>query len=129
MDFYFSVLGKTGRTIDNFEEWWYAYGDYVWCIAFVIFMIVHFVLAIAVPIIREAEPKPRPPKVVPHVTIQLLGYQTISISTQTEFYPDVPEKVGYSFQGWFYDPSFTKPFIPGKRIKKDITLYPKWVKE
>lgn len=63
------------------------------------------------------------------VQITLYGFKTVSLELGKEYYPELPEREGYAFTGWFYDPSFTKPFMPGKKLKKDITLYPRWQKE
>lgn len=63
------------------------------------------------------------------VTVTLYNFKSDCISLGAEYFPDIPTRDGYAFTGWFYDPSFTKPFMPGKKIKKDITLYPRWNKE
>ena len=59
------------------------------------------------------------------IHVKLYGFKEVSIEPGKEYYPDIPTRDGYAFTGWFYDPSFTKPFMPGKKLKKDITLYPR----
>lgn len=65
----------------------------------------------------------------PTVCINLYGFKQVNHPYGKEYYPELPTREGYAFTGWFYDPSFTKPFMPGKKLKKDITLYPRWQKE
>ena len=129
---YIRALARFSTNENTFAEWWYQYGDYVYISVFIVLSILFFGIMIFGPSLSDKlkekeDEKKLAPK--PTVTINLYGFQTLSLSPDEPFFPDIPDKSGYSFQGWFYDPSFTKPFIPGKKIKKDITLYPKWVKE
>ena len=39
------------------------------------------------------------------------------------------QKDGYRFGGWYIDTAMTIPFDQRKKVKYDMTLYAKWVKE
>ena len=43
--------------------------------------------------------------------------------------PPMPKREGYVFAGWFKDTACTEPWKSTDKVKRDITLYPKWVKE
>ena len=60
-------------------------------------------------------------------SITLISHESISWKKGALFIAPVPTRDGYSFEGWFYDSAFSKPYI-NKRVKNDLTLYPKWLK-
>lgn len=39
-----------------------------------------------------------------------------------------PERSGYLFDGWFFDPSFTAPVTFPLSVNADVTLYARWLK-
>ena len=39
-----------------------------------------------------------------------------------------PKEDGYDFDGWYYDPAFTRPATGVITVDKDTTLYAKWVR-
>jgi len=41
--------------------------------------------------------------------------------------PDVPEKSGYAFAGWFTDTGYTKPYDFDALVTGNLTLYAKWL--
>lgn len=61
------------------------------------------------------------------ITVTLVNYETISCLKGERFIAPLPERDGYDFAGWFYDASFTKPYI-NRKIRNDLLLYPRWIK-
>lgn len=61
-------------------------------------------------------------------SITLSNYKTIEVLKGEVFIAPLVTREGYEFAGWFYDTACTKPYETIK-IKKDITLYPKWGKQ
>ncbi len=68
-------------------------------------------------------------KVDPHkvITITLIGMDSIKLIKGETFVAPFPEKQGYFFRGWFYDSACTESY-KNTTVKKDLTLYPKWIK-
>lgn len=62
------------------------------------------------------------------ITISLVGSGEENVVKGKKFYPNVPEKEGYVFHGWFEDTAHTKPWLNSK-VKRTLKLYPKWIKE
>lgn len=63
-------------------------------------------------------------------TVTLNLYDDV-IETQSVFggtlsHIKVPQREGYTFEGWFYDSEFNSPYKDGDSINSDITLYAKW---
>jgi uncharacterized repeat protein (TIGR02543 family) len=38
----------------------------------------------------------------------------------------MPEAMGYTFVGWYYDTDFTQSVVPGDQLTGDVTIYAKW---
>ena len=125
MKYLFSVLAKIVTRKDPWQEFWENYGDIVFYVGIPVLLGLFFFIYFGLIYARE-EKKNRPPVMI---TVCLYKFKTETISPNEVYYPELPERDGYAFTGWFYDPSFTKPFMPGKKLKKDITLYPRWQKE
>lgn len=127
MKFYFSSLAKIVVQYGDtpFEDWWYRNKDTVLSIGIPALLSI---LIISYFVIFHFHEKKKERSAIP-ITVHLYGFKSVSVSVKEDFYPDIPTRKGYSFTGWFYDPSFTMPFIPGQKLKKDITLYPRWQKE
>ena len=60
-------------------------------------------------------------------TITLVDFDSVKVIKGDTFVASFPKKEGYSFGGWFYDSACTDPY-KNAVIKKDMTLYPKWIK-
>ena len=43
--------------------------------------------------------------------------------------PDMPQKEGYIFEGWFSDAELTKEYDFSQKVEKSFTLYAKWSEE
>lgn len=130
MNYYSTVLApiRANQYGDTpFENWWYHYGQIVSIILGILISLL--VLAIPYIAVRIARARDKDTATENLVSVNLYGFKTVSVSPKDVFFPDIPVKDGYSFTGWFYDPSFTKPFMPGKKLKKDLTLYPRWQRE
>lgn len=121
MSIYFAVLAKIRVT----TPWWDIYGDDVLAIGIPVLCVILITIYF---LIMNAHEKKKARDAIP-ISVCLYGFKTVSVSVKDDFYPDIPSREGYAFTGWFYDPSFTMPFIPGQKLKKDITLYPRWQKE
>lgn len=61
--------------------------------------------------------------------VTICGKDTKQIKRGSYLYPEIPEKAGYVFCGWFKDSGGTEPWRSRDKVKHDMTLYPKWVKE
>ncbi len=61
------------------------------------------------------------------VTVSLIGMNEVQLVKGEIFIAPFPEKEGFFFMGWFYDSACTDPY-KNAVIKKDMTLYPKWIK-
>ncbi len=60
-------------------------------------------------------------------TITLVDFDSVKVIKGDTFVAPFPKKEGYAFGGWFYDSACTDPY-KNAVIKKDMTLYPKWIK-
>ena len=61
-------------------------------------------------------------------TVSLIHFEEITLVKGAEFAAPIPDRNGYVFGGWFYDTACTIPYKTTK-IRKSITLYPKWIKD
>ena len=61
--------------------------------------------------------------------IEPVYYSAVSMPTVSTL--PTPKRVGYVFSGWYYDPSFTTPFVNDSLYLKmcDVTLYAQWQEE
>lgn len=115
----------TGSIFDRDDPipltWWDYYGTYV----IVASIIVAIGLAILVwYLVAKAKADHRIPR-----KVKFYGYEEKEYTYGSYLNPDVPEKEGYAFCGWFRDPAFLEPWKSTDKVKRDITLYPKWEKE
>ena len=62
-------------------------------------------------------------------TVTFYGYGIKTYRYGSYLFPDIPKKEGFVFMGWYKDTSFVERWKSTDRVKRDITLYPKWVKE
>lgn len=55
----------------------------------------------------------------------------ITYSAQSMPVLPTPERMGYIFEGWYYDKAYTMPYEDGSLylVMDNVTLYPKWTKE
>ena len=63
------------------------------------------------------------------VTVTYLDFEEFTCKYGDRLIPPVPKREGYAFYGWFKDTAFSEPWKSTDKVKKDLTLYPKWVKE
>lgn len=63
------------------------------------------------------------------VTVTYLDHEKVTCKYGDRLTPPVPKREGYAFCGWFKDTAFSEPWKSTDKVKKDLTLYPKWVKE
>ncbi len=61
------------------------------------------------------------------VTFVVDGTKTTRSFTGSITYPEVPQKEGYIFNGWFYDEEGTKPALIGTTSSSSLTLYACWI--
>lgn len=59
----------------------------------------------------------------------MTGHETVRVPRDSHFAPPILSRDGYTFSGWFMDTALTVPWISTQKVKYDMTLYPKWIKE
>ena len=80
-------------------------------------------------IIRKVTEMDRKDRIKYKVIIHLVGYKDDEIIYGELYFPPIPERKGYVFNGWFLDSALTIPYVSNKKIKKEMALYPKWVRQ
>lgn len=46
---------------------------------------------------------------------------------EEKFMPEMPDRAGYTFAGWYYDSAFAARFSTDDALTQDVTLYAKWL--
>ncbi len=52
--------------------------------------------------------------------------EPVFLDGSEKYMPDEPFKVGYTFDGWYYDAAYTRKFSATDGFTRDTTLYAKW---
>ena len=115
-----NVFDKKHSIYDD-VPWWKVHGIWLILAAIVIVIIVTV-------LVRYLVLKNRAFRSIPR-KVKFYGYEEKDYKYGSYLNPDVPEKDGYAFCGWFRDPAFLEPWKSTDKVKRDITLYPKWEKE
>lgn len=58
-----------------------------------------------------------------------IGKDAKQVKRGSRLYPEIPEKEGRVFCGWYKDSAYSEPWRSKDKVKHDLTLYPKWSKE
>lgn len=120
-DYNFTGDVLKGERPSIYDSWWDHYGDYV--------IIASVIVAIGLAaFIWHLLTKTKLDHSIPR-EVTFYGYDVKYYQYGSYLNPDVPEKEGYAFCGWFRDPAFLEPWKSTDKVKRDITLYPKWEKE
>lgn len=135
-----SVYAKAyNRLLDDgkssFRHFWDD--NYDWLLAVIFLVLVAIAFSVGFCLLKRSEKKQKRMTAIEGRSdqvdsllirrITLVGFSVVELKKGEQFIAPVPEKDGYSFCGWFYDSACTVPYL-NKRITKDTTLYPKWVK-
>ena len=113
------------------DSWWHNYGETVLCILGMLAIVV-VLLAIVFIVIRietADDKKSNTASTNQVLTVTFYGYGEKTCAPNSYLAPDIPEKEGYTFCGWYKDTAFLEPWRSTDKVKRDITLYPKWEKE
>lgn len=105
-------------TIKRFFE------EYPWIIMLAAVVIVALVILLIVTVSAK-----RQKTLGSKVKICLVGYEDLFVLYGNKPVLPIPSKDGYSFCGWYFDSACTIPFDSRVPVKKELILYPKWVKE
>lgn len=98
--------------------------EYPWVI-----MIAAVIIAILVILLIVYLSSKRQKTIASKIKICLVGSEDLFVLYGDKPILPIPSKDGYSFCGWYFDSACTIPFDSRTPVKKELILYPKWVKE
>lgn len=98
--------------------------EYTWIIMLATVIIAAFLILLIVSISAR-----RQKTLVSKIKICLVGYEDLFVLYGSKPVLLIPSKDGYSFCGWYFDSACTIPFDSRVPVRKELILYPKWVKE
>ena len=129
-----SATLKDDRTA--WQKFWEDWGGLFWLLVFLVVIIAVLIVAHIADKRKNTQsarlitiPSKEEPILRSRVrVVALYGHSESSVEKGDVFVAPFIEREGYAFGGWFYDTACTIPYKTTK-IRKSITLYPKWTKE
>ena len=104
-----------------FRTFWHSYYPWTLICSILLFATLIVIVALAVRHVNNYK------GMLFNVTVY--GKGVSQIKRGSFLFPDIPEKSGYVFCGWFKDSACSEPWRSRDKVKHDLTLYAKWSKE
>lgn len=129
-----SILDSLDKELHPYRYWWEH--NWWWVVLLVIALVAFLIVLFTIILPRLRKRQERKISIPNHyepvlpekiVSVTMIGQKNIQLVKGEFFSVPVPTRDGYDFAGWFYDSACTIPY-KNIRIKKNIVLYPKWVR-